>query len=114
MKLSFRKFFPNPYFFLALILGASLRLFFLDRIPMGISGDELAYLFTAKIISITGHDITQLWNPLSAFIFQYPPHQLPQAELPYFLSLYYWLPVVPFSLFFSRLPGVLLSIGIVA
>jgi len=44
----------------------------LDRIPIGIGGDELTYVFNAKAIFLTGSDISGTWNPMSAFYFPLP------------------------------------------
>jgi len=84
-----------------LFLAAILRFLWLDKIPVGIGGDELTYVFNAKAIFLTGSDISGTWNPLSAFIFHYPAYTTPQAELPYFLLT----PIVgflQFSLFNAR------------
>ncbi len=92
-------------------LSSFLRLFWLDKFPSGISGDELGYILNAKAIALTGKDITGTWNPLSAFLFNYPPGQS-QAELQYFL----FLPVVGFtnfSLLTARLTDALIGVGIV-
>ena len=83
------------------------RIIFLDRIPNAIGGDELVYVLTAKAIALTGSDLTGSWNPLSAFMFHYPPGES-QAELPYFL----FLPVIGlthFSLFTARFTNALMS-----
>ncbi len=93
------------------LLSVIFRFVYVDRIPTAISGDELHYALTAKSIWLTGHDITGTWNPLSIFLFRYPPNEQ-QAELPYFLHLPFSGPF-PFSLFLTKLPFALLSIGIV-
>lgn len=94
-----------------IVLAAFFRLFWLDRIPNAIAGDELTYLISAKSIMYTGHDLTGTWNPLSAFIFRYPPNEQ-QAELEYFIHLPF-SGIFPYSLFVARLPVAILSIGIV-
>lgn len=94
-----------------IVLAAIFRLVWLDRLPNAIGGDELTYLISAKSIFQTGKDLSGTWNPLSAFIFQYPPNEQ-QAELPYFIHLPF-SGVFPFSLFIARLPVAVLSIGIV-
>ena len=52
--------------FLIIVLALFLRLLWLDRIPTGISNDELDYVLTAKAIFFTGTDIAGSgWSPLS-------------------------------------------------
>lgn len=94
-----------------ILLSGLFRFIYLDRIPNAINGDELLYAITAKSVWLTGHDITGTWNPLSAFIFRYPPNEK-SAELPYFIQLPFSGPF-PFSLFLAKLPFALLSMGIV-
>lgn len=96
---------------LVIVFAVFFRLFWLDRIPNAIGGDELTYLISAKSIMNTGHDLTGTWNPLSAFIFRYPPNEQ-QAELEYFLHIPF-SGLFPFSLFVARLPVALFSVGIV-
>lgn len=95
-----------------LLLAFIFRFAYLDRIPTAISGDELVYAITAKSIALTGHDISGTWNPLSVFLFRYPPDEQ-QAELPYFLHLAAGAHF-PFSLLFAKLPFAVLSVGVVA
>jgi 4-amino-4-deoxy-L-arabinose transferase-like glycosyltransferase len=92
-----------------ILIASILRLLWLDKVPVAIGGDELTYVFNAKAMFLTGSDISGTWNPLSAFIFQYPAYTMPQAELPYFLLA----PVVgplQFSLFNARITFAVLSI----
>lgn len=100
----------KKYFFLIIILIITIltRFYLLDRIPIGISGDELLYAVEAKAIFLTGHDIGGTWNPLSAFIFHYPPNEH-QAELPYFIQFLFssWQ---HFSLFAIKFPLSLIHI----
>lgn len=96
---------------IVILLAAIFRLVWLDRIPNAIGGDELTYLISAKSIIQTGKDLTGAWNPLSVFLFRYPPNEQ-QAELPYFIHLPF-SGIFPFSLFMARLPVAFLSIGIV-
>lgn len=96
--------------FLIIILASVLRLWALGQVPSAIGGDELTYIVNAKAMFLTGSDISGTWNPLSAFIFNYPAYTTPQAELPYFL----FAPIVGFfnfSLFAARITEVLFSIG---
>ncbi|MFH1536249.1 MAG: glycosyltransferase family 39 protein [Patescibacteria group bacterium] len=97
---------------LILAIASILRLIWLGEIPNAIGGDELTYILTAKSIFLTGHDITGLWSPLSAFIFRYPPNTLPQAELPYFL-LTPIIGLANFSLLSAKVTYACLSILIV-
>ena len=98
----------NKLLFGILLLALFLRGIFLDRVPVAISGDEMIYSFIAKFILLTGSDISGTWNPLSIFLFQYPLGAFPQAELPYFLSFFSFG-----SLFLSKLPHVIFSVGII-
>jgi len=96
---------------LVIFLGFLVRFIFLDKIPNAIGGDELTYILTAKSIALTGKDLTQTWNPLSLFFFNYPPGQN-QAELLYFLQI----PFVGFirSLLFStRVLNLILGTGLI-
>lgn len=96
---------------LIVCIAVFFRFVYLDKIPNAITGDELLYAITAKSVFLTGHDLTGTWNPLSAFIFRYPPNEQ-QAELPYFIHLFFSAPF-PFSLFLAKLPFAILSVGIV-
>jgi 4-amino-4-deoxy-L-arabinose transferase-like glycosyltransferase len=94
---------------LIVVLASILRFLWLDKIPIGIGGDELTYVFNAKAIFLTGSDISGTWNPLSALIFHYPAYTTPQAELSYFLLT----PIVgflQFSLFNARVAFALMSV----
>lgn len=101
------------YIPIAIIIVAAtfFRFYWLDRIPNAIGGDELTYIISAKSIILTGHDLTGTWNPLSAFLFRYPPNEQ-QAELPYFIHLPFSGPL-PFSLLTARFPVALFSVWIV-
>lgn len=91
--------------FVALLL----RIMWLDRFPISLTGDELVYIFSAKLF-VLGSSNLHGWNPLQAFIFRYPPGVFPQAELPYLIAL---LTVHATSLSIVRVPYVLMSVGIV-
>lgn len=96
-----------PLLFIVLV-SVLLRVVWLDRIPSAIGGDELTYILEAKSIAVSGKDLTGTWNPLSVFLFHYPPGEL-QAELPYFIHL----PIVgvfPFSLLAARLTNALIGV----
>ncbi len=95
--------------FVIILLASVLRFLWLDKIPIGIGGDELTYVFNAKAIFLTGSDVSGTWNPLSVFLFQYPAYTAPQAELAYLLLT----PVVgflQFSLFNARILFASLSV----
>jgi 4-amino-4-deoxy-L-arabinose transferase-like glycosyltransferase len=94
---------------LIIVLAAILRLVWLDKVPNGISGDELTYVINAKAMFLTGSDISGTWNPLSVFLFKYPAYTAPQAELSYFLLMPF-VGIMPFSLFAARIPFVIFSI----
>jgi 4-amino-4-deoxy-L-arabinose transferase-like glycosyltransferase len=91
--------------FIALLL----RIIWLDRFPISLTGDELVYIFSAKLF-ILESSYLHGWNPLQAFVFRYPPGVFPQAELPYLIAL---LTVHATSLSILRVPYVLMSVGIV-
>lgn len=105
-----RKLFKTPLIFLllALIIGASLRLILLDRLPTAIGNDELQYVLNARSFYQSGTDITGSINVFSPFLFHYPKGANPQAELPYLLLMYL---VGPFSLSLlnARLLGAIMS-----
>jgi 4-amino-4-deoxy-L-arabinose transferase-like glycosyltransferase len=105
------KLLQNIPLFVIIILASCFRLAYLDRVPTAINGDELLYAITAKSVFLTGRDLTGTWNPLSAFIFRYPPNEQ-QAELPYAIHLLFSAPF-PFSLFTTKLPFALMSVSIV-
>lgn len=111
MKIFFQRLYTFFPLLTVLALATALRVIYLDRVPTGITGDELLYVLQAKAIALTGKDISGNWNPLTSFLFQYPPEEH-QAELPYLLLT----PVVGlthFSLFNARITYALLSVGVV-
>ncbi|HEX8965176.1 MAG TPA: hypothetical protein VF820_01950 [Patescibacteria group bacterium] len=89
-----------------IIVSSILRFVFLDRIPIGIGGDELDYVMNAKALVINGSDISKQWNP---FILKTPPFEVPKAELPYFLVAPY-IGIMPLSLLHARVPYAMYSI----
>lgn len=91
-----------------ILLGAFLRLAFLNLVPNAIGGDELSYVLAGKSILLSGHDLTGTWNPWSVLLFQYPPGAI-QAEFPYGISIISSL--FPNSLLSVRIIYALLSIG---
>lgn len=95
---------------LVIFLAFFIRILWIDKVPSAVGGDELTYIVNARAIFLTGTDISGRWNPLSAFLFQYPAYTTPQAELPYFL-LAPFVGIFGFSLFWIRVPFVLLSVG---
>jgi 4-amino-4-deoxy-L-arabinose transferase-like glycosyltransferase len=93
------------YIALFILIALFLRIWQLDKIPNGITDDELDYVFTSKIISYTGHNLAGNWIPWSLRI---PPDEAPKAELPYIL-------LIPFShlpnpLFSARIMFVLANV----
>ncbi|MCL5432608.1 MAG: glycosyltransferase family 39 protein [Patescibacteria group bacterium] len=88
------------------IISGFLRFVFLDKIPTGISGDELDYVLNAKAIALTGSDISGLWSPFSLST---PPHEVPKAELPY-LFITPFMKFLPLGLFSARLPSAFFSV----
>lgn len=88
------------------ILALALRLILLDKIPIGISDDELDYALNAKAVFLTGKDISGTWSPFSLTP---PPFEYPKAELPYVIIA----PLIgPFdlSLLSARLPYAIFSV----
>ncbi len=92
--------------FAIISLSLVLRLSLLDRIPIGISDDELDYILNAKSIFLTGKDISQTWSPFSLTI---PPYENPKAELPYILIAPF-IGALNFSLLAARFPYALSSV----
>jgi len=95
---------------IVIILSLVLRLIILDKIPTGISDDELDYIVNAKSIFITGKDISGIWNPLSLTT---PPLEYPKAELPYII-ISPLIGLMNFSLFAARFPFALFNTALVA
>jgi len=89
--------------FLIIILAFGLRILWLDRIPIAISGDELDYVLDAKSIFLSGRDISGKWSP---FFLTTPPGQFPKAELPALIVSPLIGPIET-SLFAARLPFVI-------
>ncbi|MCL6096380.1 MAG: glycosyltransferase family 39 protein [Patescibacteria group bacterium] len=108
--MSFAKIKSNLPLILIILLASFLRLLWLDKVPNAVGGDELTYIVNAKAMFITGTDISGTWNPITGFIFKYPAYTLPQAELPYFL-LAPFVGIFGFSIFWIRVPFVLLSVA---
>jgi len=102
------KFFRGNFFLiLAVFVAGFLRFLYLDRIPTAIGGDEMIYLLTGKAIWLTGTDLTGVWNPLTAFVFRYPPGET-QAELLYFLNSPF-VGLMNFSLLSARMANAILG-----
>lgn len=97
-------------FLLIILLSLFFRTIFLDRIPTGISNDELDYLLNAKSVFLSGSDISHTWNPLT---FSNPKSSFPQAEIAPLLTLWLVGPL-SFSLFNSKFIYALFSVGIIA
>ncbi len=90
---------------LLFLLSLFFRTIYLDRIPIGITSDELDYMINAKSVYLTGKDIGGTWSPFS---FTTPPFEIPKGELPYL----YLAPIIgpfPFSLFMARLPSAIMG-----
>jgi hypothetical protein len=93
-----------PYIFLlSIIFGAFfLRFIYLDRIPTGMSDDEILFPLTARSFYFSGKDLTEQWSPFSL---QKPPENIIQVfgKVPYMLFSFYYAHV-HLSLFTARLP----------
>lgn len=100
------------FLFLAITLAAFLRLLFITSVPVSSNDDQIHYMINAQSFLLTGKDTTNTITPLDNLLFKYPPHEFPQAELPYFLEM------VSFAIFgasflSSLFPNILLSIAAV-
>src|SRR3989344_1585560 len=65
-----------------LIVSLSLRVFWLDKFPVGIVHDNMIFSLNARAVYFTGTDVSGLWHPLS---FAPIPDEPAQAELTYSL-----------------------------
>jgi len=92
-----------------LLFSLLLRVLWLDKIPTGVSNDELDYILNAKTLFLTGSDISGTWNPLSLTT---PGSSFPQAEIPPLLT-FLLIGILPLSLFTSKLVYVFFGVGIV-
>lgn len=92
-----------------LFLAVILRVIWINAIPMSLNLDELYYLMHAKSFFFTGKDLYQTMPLWKIFIFQYPNHGMPQAELPFLLQTI--LAGFPTSFFIQALPNILMSVG---
>lgn len=103
--------FSKKYLLLAVsfiaILAFFIRVPFLDRVPPGILNDEYKYVMNARAVWFTGSGVYGNWNPLSL---KAEPKDVKDSELlPLVLS-----PVegiVPFTLFWVKLPFALLGVA---
>ena len=93
-------------FILLLLPAIFLRIWQLDKVPTGISDDELGFLINAKAVFLTGKDIAGNWSPFSLTTVT---NEFPQAELPY-LIMAPFIGLPGFSLFMSKLPYAGISI----
>ena len=82
---------------LIIILALFLRLIWLDKVPNGITDDELIFVLNAKAVFFTGSDISGVWNPLTLAPI---PGITPMAELPS-LIMAPFIGILPLSLFAS-------------
>lgn len=105
----FMSFKINKWLLLVILLSLLVRVLWLDKIPTGISNDELDYILNAKALFLTGSDISGNWNPLS---FTTPKSSFPQAEIPPLLT-FLAIGILPLSLFTSKLIYALFGTGIV-
>ncbi len=90
---------------LIIILALFFRLFWLDKVPNGITDDEVIFVLNAKAVFLTGSDISGAWNPLTLAPI---PGITPMAELPS-LIMAPFIGLLPHSLFASKLPYALVS-----
>lgn len=90
-----------------IVLSLFLRTILLDRIPTGITEDELDYVLNAKAVAVTQKDISQTWSPFSLTT---PPYEVPKAEIPYLLIAPFFLISPSLSLLNARIPYALFSV----
>jgi 4-amino-4-deoxy-L-arabinose transferase-like glycosyltransferase len=90
--------------FLLLIVGIALavRLVLLDKIPTGMSDDEILFPLSARSFFYTGKDLTEQWSPLSL---SKPPANIIQVfgKVPFMLFSPYFANV-NLSMFSARFP----------
>lgn len=94
---------------LIVLLSFLFRFIWLDKIPVGLSNDELDYVLDAKALFLTGSDISGTWNPLSLTA---PTSSFPKAEISPLITFSFIGPL-PLSLILSKLIYVLFSTGTV-
>lgn len=99
----------NIALIIIILLASILRFLYLDRIPTGISGDELNFILQAKSIFYSAQNISGTWSPLTLSTI---PGNFPQAELPSLLMAPFIGPL-PLSLVYSKIPYVICSVGII-
>ncbi len=95
-----------------IVLAIVLRFAFITSVPVSSNDDQIHYMLNSQSFLLSGKDTTGTISPLDILLFRYPPHEFPQAELPYFLEM------LSFSLFgasflTSLIPNLLLSVGTV-
>lgn len=94
---------------LLIIFSLISRFLFLDRIPLGLSNDELDFSINAKAVFLRFSDITGQWNPLSLTTI---PHEQAKSETLYLLLAPFIGPF-PFSIVLAKLPFAVANIGLV-
>lgn len=96
----------NKIIILILILASILRLVLLDRIPTGISNDELHFVLNAKSVFLRFTSLSGAkWNPLS---FQTIPEEV-SSETP-FITIASIIGPLPTNLFTARLSYVVIGV----
>ncbi len=100
------------YLLLITILTVFLRLIFITSVPVSSNDDQIHYMINSQSFLLTGKDTSGTISPLDIFLFKYPPHEFPQAELPYFLEMLSFF-LFGASFLTSLFPNILLSIGTV-
>ncbi len=100
------------YLFIILIISFLIRGIFLNAVPTATNNDQLHYLLDAKSMYATGENLAGNSSIYNILLFQYPPNETVQAELPYILSL---LTVGPFafSMLNASIASVFLGVGVV-
>jgi hypothetical protein len=99
----------NLYLLIGLVFVFMLRVIFLNRFPIGITHDELNYIFSAKSLFLT-HSFPPGTAP-AIFPTKMANFNVTIAEVPTFFLAPFIGPI-DFSLFFSRVAGAFLSTAI--
>ena len=92
-----------------LLLATFVRMVWINAIPMSLNLDELYYVIHAKSFFYTGKDLYQTIPLWKVFLFQYPSHGMPQAELPFLFQTL--LSGFPATFFIQAVPNILMSVG---
>lgn len=96
---------------IALFIAVILRLAFLDRIPMGMSDDELDYVLTAQSVSYSGKNLDGTFTPFS-FQSMTSDTKVPSARAPYMMMAPIYK-LMGMNHTVVRIPYAIISIGLI-